>query len=126
MLRAAKLAATEAKLALDQRLLAHVASGYGVLSDCLDWITTQKKLSAAKQAREVVDNHQSVFAPIMELDTLTNLPGELGSLLEGLPKCVQDTGPLGGESQRLHMFLLDFNVPGVAESSLSNICVSGY
>ena len=41
------------------------------------------------------------------------------------PKCVQDTGPLGGESQRLHMFLLDFNVPGVAESSLSNICVAG-
>lgn len=118
----AKLAGLEAKLEVDQRLLRQVNDGYSVLNDCLDWITTQKKLSMAKKARDVVQEHQDYFLPILELDDFSNLPGALETLLSSLPAV--NSGQMSdrqkAETKKLIVFHVDFNVPGVHGSDITH------
>lgn len=118
MPRQARLASLQAKLESDQRLLRQVNQGYTVLNDCLDWISTQKKLKIAKRARDVVQEHQDYYLPVLEIDDYTNLPGALQSLISSLPKVPQSTSlalheGMKAEPKNLIAFVLDFNVPGV-------------
>eukprot|EP00435_Cladocopium_sp_Y103_P049958 s2528_g15.t1 len=99
--------ALQVKLTLDQKQLETISSGYGVLGDCLDWITTHKKLALARQAKDVVSEHMKIYGPTMSVDGFETLPGDLQSLLGKLP-------PLADSGKRLFVFLLDFNVPNVS------------
>ena len=106
--RLSKLVALEAKLKLDQRLLESISDGYGVLGDCLDWITTQKKLKVAKQARTVVEEHMECFCPVLTVDGFDTFPGDLQGMLSRLSMMSDDAS-----ARRLIVFHLDFNIPGV-------------
>ena len=116
--RSAKLAGLQAKLEADHRLLRQLNDGYTVLNDCLDWITTQKKLQIAKQAVTVVEEHQQFFLPLLDLADLPNFPGALESMLAGLPDVPKDSKWSERQKQeckKLVIFHLDFNVPGVPQ-----------
>ena len=115
MPRQARLASLQAKLEVDQRLLRQVNQGYTVLNDALDWISTQKKLKIARQAREAVQEHQEFYIPIMEVDDCTNMPGSLQSLTSKLPlpkKPDASCNLSDAQSKTLIAFVLDSNVPG--------------
>ena len=110
--RNSKLQALQVKLTLDQKLLETISSGYGVLGDCLDWITTQK-LALARQAKDVVSEHMKIYGPSMSVDGYETLPGDLQTLLGKLP-------PLADSGKRLFVYLLDFNVPNVSQMHYSS------
>lgn len=92
----------------DQKLVESVSEGYSVLGDCLDWISTQKKLSVAKHARAVVEDHMKSHVPILTIEGYEALPGDLQEMVARMPKLPDD------KSKRLMVFLLDFNIPGVS------------
>lgn len=77
-----------------------------------------EKLKIAKRARDVVQEHQDYYLPVLEIDDYTNLPGALQSLISSLPKVPQSTSlalheGMKAEPKNLIAFVLDFNVPGV-------------
>lgn len=73
-LRNARLASLKTKLEIDQRMLKQVYDGYGVLQDCLDWLSTSKKVKLAKTARDAVAEHVACYAPSMEMDDFQEMP----------------------------------------------------
>ena len=111
--RTSKLQAFQVKLTLDQKFLETISTGYGVLGDCLDWITTQKKLALAKQAKTVVADHMKVYGPVMPVEGFETLPGDLQTLLGQLPS-------LSGGGKRLVVYHLDFNVPNVSWTNVQH------
>lgn len=117
-LRNARLASLKTKLEIDQRMLKQVYDGYGVLQDCLDWLSTSKKVKLAKTARDAVAEHVACYAPSMEMDDFQEMPGALQSLLTSLPcPCLPESQMPDGqktEANRLVVFQLDFSVPNVA------------
>ena len=97
--------AVEAKLKLDWKLLNSVSDGYEVLGDCLDWLSTQKKLKVAQHARDTVDRHMKFFCPVLAVENNESLPGDLEGLMASLPPLADPDG------KRLMVFHLDFNTP---------------
>ncbi|CAK9114216.1 unnamed protein product [Durusdinium trenchii] len=85
----------------EETAIEKVNQGYTVLNDCLDWISTQKKLKIAKRARDVVQEHQDYYLPILEIDDYTNLPGTRNTIVLAVmanrPKEDSETDPLEDE-----------------------------
>ena len=102
--------ALQVKLTLDQKLLD------GVLGDCLDWITTHKKLALARQAKDAVSEHMKIYGPSMSADGFESLPGDLQTLLGKLP-------PLADSGKRLFVYLLDFNVPNDSQMNSNALLI---
>lgn len=91
---------------LDQKLLSSVSAGYEVLGDCLDWLSTQKKLKVAKHARATVESHMKYYCPALPVESNDTLPGDLEGLVASIPMLSTEAN-----AKRLMVFHLDFNIP---------------
>lgn len=104
-IRTSKFVSVGAKLKSDWKTLNSVSDGYEVLGDCLDWLSTQKKLKVAQHARETVDRHMQFFCPVLAVESNDSLPGDLEGLMAFLPALAHADG------KRLMVFHLDLNIP---------------
>ena len=76
---------------------------------------------------KVVEEHQQFFLPVLDLNDSPNFPGALESTLAGLPDVPKDSKwseRQKQECQKLVIFHLDFNVPGVPQEHLI-FCLHG-
>ncbi|CAK9054489.1 unnamed protein product [Durusdinium trenchii] len=90
-----KFVSVGAKLKSDWKMLNSVSDGYEVLGDCLDWLSTQKKLKVAQHARETVDRHMQFFCPVLAVESNDSLPGDLEGLMAFLPALAHADGKCG-------------------------------
>ena len=69
----AKVAAFEARLAIDQRNIVQVSNGLDSLKDTLDWIQMQKHVKQASMAKEAVNIFMDQKFPAVSCDELVDL-----------------------------------------------------
>lgn len=100
----AKLAAFQARLKCDQRLVQEIATGHTLLKDALDWLASSKRLEEAKKAKTLVDSHVERCVPTLVIDDMIDLPGELAKSVPPMEN--------NAKNQRLIVLHVDFNVPG--------------
>ena len=104
----AKVAAFEARLAIDQRNIVQVSNGLDSLKDTLDWIQMQKHVKQASMAKEAVNIFMDQKFPAVSCDELVDLPGQVASCLSQGDKNSQKTA-------QLVVLYVDFNVPNESQ-----------